>query len=87
MRFQGKIYKDGNFWLVEVPIFDAMTQGHTHKEALAMIADWFETLANCPDFSVQVYEGKKGEIEISASDTKVMRLLLRERQNPTRSEA
>ena len=80
MRFQGKVYKDGNFWLAEVPIFDAMTQGHTRKEALAMIADWFETLANCPDFSVHVYAGKKGEFEIGASDTKVMIRLLLQRQ-------
>jgi len=27
MRFQGKLYKDGKFWLVEVPVFAAMTQG------------------------------------------------------------
>ena len=45
-----------------------------------MIADWFETLADCPGFSVQVYEGKKGEFEISASDTKVMVRLLLQRQ-------
>lgn len=80
MRFQGKVHKDGNFWLAEVPIFDAMTQGHSRKEALTMIADWFETLANCPDFSVQVYEGNKGEFEIGASDTKVMIRLLLQRQ-------
>lgn len=80
MRFQGKVYKDGNFWLAEVPIFDAMTQGHSRKEALAMIVDWFETLANCSDFSVQVYEGNKGEFEIGASDTKVMICLLLQRQ-------
>lgn len=80
MRFRGKVYKDGNFWLAEVPIFDAMTQGHTRKEALAMIADWFETLASCPGFSIQVYEANKGEFEIGASDTKVMIRLLLQRQ-------
>lgn len=80
MRFQGKVYKDGKFWLAEVPIFDAMTQGHSRKEALTMMADWFETLANCPDFCVNVYAGKKGEFEISASDMKVMIRLLLQRQ-------
>ena len=80
MRFQGKVYKDGKFWLAEVPIFDAMTQGHSRKEALIMMADWFETLANCPDFCVQVYAGKKEEFEISASDMKVMIRLLLQRQ-------
>jgi predicted RNase H-like HicB family nuclease len=62
MRFQGKVYKDGNFWLAEVPIFDAMTQGHTRKEALAMIADWFETMADSPGFSAQVYPSRIGRV-------------------------
>ena len=80
MRFQGKIYKDGKWWLAEVPIFAAMTQGRTRKEALAMIADWFETLIARPEFSVTVHEGKKGKFEISASDTKAMVCLLLQRQ-------
>src|SRR5215510_748207 len=80
MRFQGKIYKDGKWWLAKVPIFAAMTQGRTRKEALAMIADWFETLIARPEFSVTVHEGKKGKFEISASDTKAMVCLLLQRQ-------
>ncbi len=80
MRFQGKLYKDGKFWLVEVPIFAAMTQGRTRKEALIMIADWFETMINRSGFSVTVHEGKKGDFEISASDTKAMVCLRLQRQ-------
>ncbi len=80
MRFQGKVYKDGKFWLAEVPIFAAMTQGRTRKEALVMIADWFETMANRPSFSVTVHEGKKGTLEISSSDTRTMVSLLLQRQ-------
>ena len=80
MRFQGKVYKEGKFWLAEVPIFAALTQGRSRKEALAMIADWFTTLISRPSFSVTVHEGKKGEFEISASDTKAMVCLLLQRQ-------
>ena len=80
MRFQGKIHKDGKWWLTEVPIFAAMTQGRTRKEALAMIVDWFETLITRPEFSVTVHEGKRGEFEISASDTKAMVCILLQRQ-------
>ncbi len=80
MRFQGKLYKDDKFWLAEVPIFAAMTQGRTRKEALMMIADWFETMINRSGFSVTVHEGKKGDFEISASDTKAMVCLLLQRQ-------
>ena len=80
MRFQGKVYKDGKFWLAEVPIFAAMTQGRTCKEALAMIADWFETIVNRSGFSVTVHEGKKGHFEISSPDTRAMVCLLLQRQ-------
>ena len=80
MRFQGKLYKDGKFWLVEVPVFAAMTQGRTRKEALAMIADWFATMIDRPGFTVTVHEGKQDTFELSASDTKAMVGLLLQRQ-------
>ncbi len=31
MRFSDSIYKDGKFWLVEIPILDLMTQENTKK--------------------------------------------------------
>lgn len=39
MEMEGKIWKDGKIWLVEIPALDAMTQGKTRKEALAMTED------------------------------------------------
>ena len=39
MRFEGRIKKDGRWWLAEIPAFDALTQGRTKKEAFAMAAD------------------------------------------------
>jgi hypothetical protein len=80
MRFQGKLYKDGKFWLVKVPVFAAMTQGRTRKEALVMIADWFATMIDRPGFSVTVHAGKQDTFELSASDTKAMVGLLLQRQ-------
>lgn len=80
MRFQGKLYKDGRFWLAEIPILDAMTQGHTRKEALAMVEDMLETLANHSGFSVEVHPGKSGEFEVSSTDTRIMTSLLLRRQ-------
>ena len=50
MRFYGRVYKDGAFWLAEAPILDAMTQGRTRKEALSMVEDLIETLAGRPGF-------------------------------------
>jgi hypothetical protein len=80
MRFYGKVYKDGNFWLAEVPILEAMTQGRTKKEAFAMVEDLLETLANRPGFSVKVHPGTHGDFEVSATDTRGMISLLLRRQ-------
>ena len=80
MRFNGRVYKDGKYWLAEVPILGVMTQGRTRKEALAMAGDLLETLANRPGLSVQVHPGKHGEFEVSSPDTRGMISLLLRRQ-------
>ena len=59
MRFSGTLYKDGKFWLAEIPILDLMPQGRTKKEAYKMVADMLESLVNKKDFKVNVYKGKK----------------------------
>lgn len=43
MLFDANIYKDGSFWLAEIEALDAMTQGHTRKEAVAMLKDWIRS--------------------------------------------
>ena len=65
MRFCGKVYKDGKFWLAEVPILDAMTQGRTRNEALTMIEDLLESLVNRPRFVVTVFS-KNGDLEVTS---------------------
>ena len=71
MRLYGRIYKEGKWWLAEVPLLDAMTQGRSRKEALAMVADLLETLANRPGFCVHVHAGQQEAFEVSATDTGV----------------
>lgn len=80
MRLHGRVYKDGKFWLAEVPMLDAMTQGRTRKEALTMVADLLETLANRPGFAIQVHTGQQEEFEVSAADTRDLISLLLRRQ-------
>ena len=80
MRFQGSVYKDGNFWLPEIPILDAMTQGFSRKETLSMVEDLLVTLANHPGFTVEVHPGKQGSFEVSSTDTRTMTSLLLRRQ-------
>jgi len=80
MRFQGRLFKDGKHWLAEVPIFDAMTQGRSRKEALAMVADWFETMVGRRGFSVQIHPVGREEFEVSSDDARTMISLLLQRQ-------
>jgi DNA-binding XRE family transcriptional regulator len=80
MRFHGKIYKNGKFWLAEVPILHTMTQGRTCTEALAMVKDLLEALVNRPGFTVEVHPGQHGEFEVSASDMRSLIGLLLRRQ-------
>lgn len=80
MRFSGSIYKDGKFWLAEIPILDLMTQGRTKNEAYEMVADMLESLVHKDDFKVKVYKGKKDTFEIGASEPKHMVSLLLQRK-------
>jgi predicted RNase H-like HicB family nuclease len=81
MRFEGKLSRDGRFWLAEIPLLDAMTQGRTRAEALAMIGDWLETMVDSQGFRAEVYPTGKNAFEVSGSDAATMvALLLRRRR-------
>lgn len=80
MRFEGKLTRDGRFWLAEIPLLDAMTQGKTRAEALMMIGDWLETMVNRPGFRVEVYPHGKSEFEVSGSDVGALTALLLRRR-------
>lgn len=80
MRVQGRIFKDGRFWLAEVPILDAMTQGFTRKEVLGMVKDLVESLADRPGFLVTVHSSRNGDIEVGSDDVRGMVALILRRQ-------
>ena len=69
MRFEGRVTKDGKLWLVEVPAFDALTQGRTKREAYEMAKDLIETMANAEDFEVTIYPRGRDSFEVGASGT------------------
>lgn len=91
MRFPGTIKKDGRFWLVEIPAFDAVTQGRTKREAFGMAKDLIETMAGVRGFRVTVYSTGGETFEIGANHVGVLLALLlrrqRERQGLTLAEA
>ena len=79
MELEGKIWKDGKSWLVEVPALDVCTQGHTRKEALRMIADAIEVLIGgyfsedkLKNFKIHVQDYKNGAIWVSSSDNRLL---------------
>jgi hypothetical protein len=91
MRFPGRIRRDGRFWLVEVPALDAVTQGRTKREALAMVEDLVETMAGARGFRATAYPTGGGTFEIGGNHLGVLLALLlrrqRERQGLTLAEA
>lgn len=80
MRFHGTVRRDGKYWLADVAVFDALTQGRTRKEVLDMIADWFVTMVDRKGFSVRVHSTGGDEFEISSPDAARMISLLLQRQ-------
>jgi predicted RNase H-like HicB family nuclease/DNA-binding XRE family transcriptional regulator len=81
MRFAGRLVKDGRWWLAEIPMLDALTQGRTRREALEMVKDWLETAVNRGDFEATVHDNGRGDFEVSGSDaTSMVALLLRRRR-------
>lgn len=54
MKIEGKIYKSGKFWMVEVPALDLMTQGMSRKEGYEMVADMIETIVDQPGFKTTI---------------------------------
>ncbi|HET8772374.1 MAG TPA: hypothetical protein VFP80_01230 [Thermoanaerobaculia bacterium] len=76
MRFEGTVVRDGRFWLAEIPLLDAITQGRTRTEALTMIADWLETMVNRRGFKAEVHARGKSEFEVSGNAVSAMTALL-----------
>ena len=91
MRFEGRVKKEGRFWLAEIPAFDAVTQGRTKREAFAMAEDLIETMAAEKGFRVKAFPSSGETFEIEANRIGVLVALLlrrqRERQGLTLAEA
>ena len=80
MRFSGRVYKDGKFWLAEIPILDLITQGRTKQEAYEMVADMLETMVNKEEFRVNIFKGANNMFEVGSIESKHMISLLLQRK-------
>ena len=79
MRFEGTVVRNGRFWIAEIPLLHAITQGRTRAQAFAMIGDWLQTMVN-RDGCAQVHPRGKCEFEVSGSDAAAMTALLLRRR-------
>lgn len=80
MRFSGKLYQDGEFWLAEIPILDVMTQGFSKEGAVEMVADLIQTMINEEGFQADVYLGSDNVFEVGSTNPKPMISLLLQRK-------
>ena len=80
MTFEGRVWKDGKHWLIEAPDLAVMTQGHSRKDAYAMMKDLVETMADRPDFEATVEPVGDDRVEIGSNDIRVLLALFLRRQ-------
>lgn len=79
MRFEGRVWQDGEFWLIEVPALDAMTQGRTKAEAYLMIKDLLETMVDEAGCEVEVEAISGDRFEVTATPRRDGRPKMKER--------
>lgn len=79
MELEGKVWKEGKFWLVEVPAIDVCTQGRTRKEALLMIRDAIVELmtvyfqaSEIENVKLQIIDYKKDVFGVKGTNNNVM---------------
>jgi hypothetical protein len=84
MRFEGRVFKAGRFWAVEIPILGIATQGRSKKDAYAMAADAIAALVDTPGFSVDIFPGAGDYFEVGSENHAALTALLLRRQRVMR---
>lgn len=80
MKLSGHISKDGKFWLVEIPMLDAMTQGTTRANGFEMAKDLVESLVDVSGFETTIHPIGRNVFEISSTSAKELTRLILKRQ-------
>lgn len=88
MELEGKVWRDGRLWVIEVPCLNVSTQGKTKKKAFLMIKDAvFELLKSYfgeidEDFKISINNYKGDEFGLTSNDNKLLLsfLLIRQRE-------
>jgi hypothetical protein len=81
MFLRGRIWKEGaGLWLIEIPGFDVMTQGHTRQEALEMAKDAVESLGEDLGLKVAVVLRESGQFLVASDNVRAFIALFLRRQ-------
>jgi len=88
MELEGKIWKEGKWWIVEVPCLNVTSQGKTKKDALCMIKNavfelmksYFKGLSKNFDITVHDYKGESFGVTSNDSNLLLSFLLIRQRE-------
>lgn len=66
--FRGRLFKEGKFWLIEVPDLDLMTQGYTKEEAYFMLNDLIISLLDMPELKLDIARHRNNTFLLDAKD-------------------
>jgi hypothetical protein len=82
MKFDGRLFKDGKFWMAEIPALDYLTQGRTKQEALDMAVDIVVTGLDRSDVNIVAMADGKDRFVITSDNSVALiaHMLKRQRQ-------
>lgn len=72
MKLQGTYYKDGKFWITEIPFISLMDQGKSKAESLKMIKSSIEELMSEVNLKCEIEDLGNGEFVVSSNNVKLL---------------
>jgi DNA-binding transcriptional regulator YiaG len=75
LHFEGRVWQDDKFWIIEASALFVITQGHSRRDALSMLEDAVESLVNRKGFKVHASLISRDTVLLSAQDGASERLL------------
>lgn len=83
VKFEGRLFREGSYWPVEVPALDIATQGKSKRDAHAMIKEAIELHVDRPGFKVEIVpSGEKFLVKAKGvqNDKYLIALLLKQQR-------
>jgi len=78
MLLEGKVWKSGSHWLIEVPVLDVATQGRSQKDAYTMLKDAFNLLLGHKSLPLKIHPLTESRFLLEVvDDTELLALILK----------